>query len=462
MKKDSLILFFLILCLTGASAQVTHSVDIEENQSIVNTTLELDSERGVNSWNINYRLPEGSEIMKIRDSYGEIEEYTYSNRRLKLETNSGERRHDEYLRINYIITQEDNSFAGLNYRTFNFAGFDGERTSGKVEVENLISGRISQGFEASYNKSKNFQGQGPIQFTVNYGEGEDTDYFTFFGDELNYSEMDEAYEIALGTVGYQQDFERFPVVVREDFEGQDWSAGEYTQGRISLRPSEDVFSVLTHETVHGLNDKLLNWDQTSSAWMDEGIATHAEDLARITRQGRERNSNLFGDSVRYREDGYIYTLPSRGDRERLWNYYENDEDWMRDWAPRKGNRTFGYSYSELIVKNYVRNNNSIQDIYSEAEQTSRVEDNDEKWSIYSEFMDLRPCEYDSRQRFDECLDEINSYEYRVLLAQPSESRAVVNVREAEIPERELNKPLENVIPELFERLVIWLNRVLGL
>ncbi|MFO7794409.1 MAG: hypothetical protein R6V35_05555 [Candidatus Nanohaloarchaea archaeon] len=462
MRKSGLILVFIVLFLTGAAAQVTHSLDVEESQAKVNTTLELDSDREVNSWNINYRLPENSEIIEIRDSYGEIEEYTYSDRRLELKTNTGDRRQEEYLRINYIINKEENSFSGLNHRTFNFAGFDGEKTSGKVEVENLISGSISQGFQASYNKSMNFEGSGPVQFTVNYGEAEESDYFIFFGEELNYSDMDQAYEIALGTVGYQQNFERFPVVVREDFEGQEWSAGEYTQGRIYLRPSDDAFSVLTHETVHGLNDRLFSWDRTSSSWMDEGIAKHAEDLARISKEGRERNSNLFGGSVKYREDSYIYTLPSRGDRDELWSYYENDEDWMKDWAPRKGNRSFGYAYSELVVKNYVKNNNSIQDIYSQAEQENRVEDNKEKWSIYSEFIDMRPCDYDSRSRFDECLDEINNQRYRVLLAQPSESRTEVAYREAEIPERELNKPLNSDFSGLIEKLVKWLNEVLGL
>lgn len=462
MKKLGLFLIFLMFFTAGVSSQAIHTIDVEDNQAEVNTTLELDSGQEVNSWNINYRLPEDSEVIELRDSYGEIEEYTLTDRRLELKTNSGEKRQEEYLRINYVINQDGNTFSGLSHRTFNFAGFEGEKTSGKVEVDNLISGSISQGFQVSYNKSMKFQGKGPVQFTVNYGEGEESDYFTFFGDELNRSDMDQAYEIALGAVGRQQRFERFPVVVREDFEGQEWSAGEYTQGRIYLRPSDDVFPILTHEVVHGLNDRLFSWDRTSSSWMDEGIAKHAENLARISRDGRTRNSNLFGEPVEYREEGYIYTLPSRGDRDELWSYYENDEDWMTYWAPRKGNRSFGYSYSELIVKNYVKNNNSIQNIYSQADQDNRVESNDEKWQIYSKFMNLRPCDYESKARFDRCLDEINNHKYRVLVAQPSNSQEEVSFKEAEIPERELNPPLETDFSHLFERLINWLNKVLDL
>ena len=462
MRKSGLLLISIVMFICVAAAQVSHSLDIENGGVEVNTTLELDSDRKVNSWNVNYRLPENAEILNIKDSYGEIEDYSFENRRLDLKTNSGDRRSEEYLRINYMIEGGDTGFSGLTHRTFNFAGFEGERTSGRVEVDDLISGSISQGFEASYGRSMNFSGEGPVQFTVNYGEGEESDYFSFFGDEINYSEMDEAYEIALGTVRYQQEFEKFPVVVREDFDGEEWSAGEYTQGRIYLRPSEDAFPVLTHEAVHGLNDRLLSWDRTDSSWMDEGIAKHAEHLARITKEGRSRTSNLFGDEVKYREDGYIYTLPSRGDREALWEYYENDEAWMKDWAPRKGNRSFGYSYSELIVKNYVRNNNSIDEIYQEVDPGRRIESNDEKWDIYSEHVNLRPCDYDSRERFEQCLEDLNDFRYKVFLAEPSESRTQISFQEAEIPERSTKPVIETGFRNAFQAFMGWLNKVLGL
>ncbi len=461
MKKLGLLLAFLVLLMIGVSGQISHNIDIGD-EVLVNTTLELDSDRDVNSWNVNYRLPENTEILEIRDSYGVIEEYSLSNRLLELKTNSGERRQKEYLRINYRINEEADSFSGLSHRTFNFAGFEGEKTNGRLKADNIISGSISQGFQASYNNTMNFRGNGPVQFTVNYGDGIDTDYYTYFGDEVNYSELDRTYEVALGTVGYQQNFERFPVVVREDFQGEEWSAGEYTQGRIYLRPSSGVFPVLTHESVHGLNDDLLSWDRTGSSWMDEGIAKHAENLARISQNGRERNSNLFGEPVEYREGNYIYTLPSRGDRENLWGYYENDEDWMRDWEPRKSNRSFGYAYSELLVKNYVKNNNSIPNIYSRAEQNTRVDSIDVKWDIYSDFMEMRPCDYDSRDRFDRCLDEINDHKYRVLLAQPSNSTEEVDFKEAEIPERKLNRPLNSDFSRVLEKIVKWVREVLGL
>ena len=469
MKKTGLIFLVIVFVSLGSSA-IVHEVDADKDSAEINTTLELDADEPVNSWNVNYRLPENSRILKIEDSYGEIKAYTSENDRVDFSTNSGDRRTEEFVRINYVIDREPREFGeGLYSWEFSFAGYSGQETSGTIRTEDLISGRVGYGFDVSYNQSMKFRGEGPVRVTANFGEGEETDYYSFFGPDLeniSTEDMDQAYEIALGTVKYQQRSKRFPVVVDSDYEGEEWSAGEYISGRIALRPRDDAMPVLVHETVHGLNDRLLAWDNTDSAWFDEGVAKHAENLARVKEDGRSRTSELFGEDVNYRDGGYLYTLSSRGDRDRLWEYYSSDEDYMKAWAPRKGNRNFGYAYSELIIKNHLAKNGSLTEIYDNVDP-GRIESNEEKWEIYSEYLELRPCDFESRERFDQCLDKINSHEFEVLQAEPVESTGEVRVREVNIPERTpLERPVSTLTLQdvftIFENFVDYLFETLGL
>ena len=469
MRKTGLILAVIVFVSLGSSA-IVHEVDADRDSAEINTTLELDADEPVNSWNVNYRLPENSRIMDITDSYGEIDAYTSENDRVEFSTNSGSRRTEEFVRINYVIDREAREMGeGLYSWDFSFSGYSGQETSGTIKTEDLISGRVGYGFDVSYNQSMKFRGDGPVRVSANFGQGEETDYFAFFGPDLEnitVDEMDQAYEIALGTVRYQQRSKRFPVVVDSSYEGEEWSAGEYISGRIALRPREDAMPVLVHETVHGLNDRLLAWDNTDSAWFDEGVAKHAENLARVKEDGRSRTSELFGSDVTYSEGGYLYTLPPRGDRDRLWGYYSSDEGYMKAWAPRRGNRDFGYAYSELIIKNHLVNNGSITDIYQNV-NPGRVESNEEKWDLYSEYLELRPCDFESRERFNQCLDRINSHGFEVLQAEPVESTGEVKVREVKIPEREpLSRPVSTLtiqdIFTVFENLVDYLFETLGL
>jgi len=470
--KGRTLVIFLVLFSSFAAGSVLHEVEMDSNEVNFNTTLELSAEDPVNSWNVNYRLPDNIQVDYVEDSYGEISDYSFDGERISLETNSGNSRTSEYVKIHY----SSNKFAeiigaDLYSREFNFAGYTDQESSGRIEAENIISGRTSYGFNTSYGDSMNFTGQGPVRATVNFGNGTQTSYYSFFGQDhsdIDLERLDNAYELALGTVRYQQSFDKFPVVVDSDYSGQEWSAGEYFQGRIILRPEEELLLVLAHEAVHGLNDRLLSWDNTDSAWFDEGVAKHVEDLARVKIDGRGRTSELFGEEVQYREGGYIYTLPPRGNREELWNYYQSNDDFMREWAPRKGNRDFGYYYSELIIKKHLYQNGTVEEIYEKVNPGRSVDSNEEKWSIYSEHLDLRPCDYESRERFDQCLDEIIDHEYDVIMAEPVENRDRVNVREVHIPEREpISRTLisfdnENILFVTFENLVDWFFEVLGI
>lgn len=451
-----ILLAALLILSTGLGAsQVQYSIDSEKSHVDVNATVKLECDRSssncpVNSWRLpNWPLPEDTEILEVKDSIGEIDDYTVTGDELTLETNRGDKRASETVQINFRIDREaENIYRGLKQREFSLPGFSGRETFGEIEMENLISGWTNYGFETAYGKDHfNFSGTGPTSIRLKAGEGNKTKYYEFFG--TSPEDQDLAYEVPVAMTGLVQNFQRFPVAVMDSETFNDsvglWSAGEYVGGSIKIREDleEDFQPVLAHETVHGLNDRALNWDQTRSSYIDEGTGKYVEYLVRIKLQGRDRVRKIFGDDVTYitRRDGdrYRITLPSQGDRENLWDYYQNGGDFMQDWSPMRypEERTFGYAYSELIIKNYVANmDGSMQDIYR-IDPGEKIDSNSEKWSIYSEVLDLRPCDYESRERFDDCLDRVNSYDYSVYRASNIDRGSDrILIEDIEVPDRE--------------------------
>ena len=465
MKKVILVLISIAL-ISLASAETVHRVEADEQRINVNSTigLECGDRCPVNNWQFSYTLPEDSKIISIQDSIGEIDTYTLRGQNLRLETNEGSPRRKERLQINYVIQRHSNEEGGLQMREIAFAGFTEETTSGSIKADDLISGRTTHGFEASFGSREfNFTGEGPVQVNFNFGDGFRQKYYEFFStpggkNQVNNSEI--SYEIALALVGRQNSFDRIPVLIYGegyDTENFEWSAGAYRASTVRVKNSDEMRPVLSHETVHSLNNPLLNWDRTSSAWFDEGVARHAESLMRKqlyrTGQSDRRPANLFGEEISYTDfdKGLDYTVSSKGDREQLWRYYQQNKSFMKDWAPRKGNRDFGYAYSELIIKNYLYRGGNLNQLYSQIDQSETIESNEEKWRIYSRHMDLTPCKTSSRQAFNQCLDNINEYDFDVKRASPSgDTRSTIDIREVELPERE--HTWEDDLNLLFQKL----------
>ena len=446
--RSSIIFLFAVLLVGAGAAQSFHSLEADDREVEINTTvtLQCDERCPVNSWRLNYQLPENSEVIEINDSLGEITDYSIQSDLLDIETNRGEKRENETLRINYRIERPaENVKPGLYSRQISLSGFEDEKTSGVVEAEGLISGRTNHGFETSFSEDMRFRGTGPVQINFNFGNGSKTSYYEFFDGEVEKS--DDSYRIALGVVGLQQSYQRIPVAMYdEDYDdlGFEWSAGLYKAGLIQMRDNEDREQiVLTHETVHALSDRPLNWDRTQTSYIEEGVAKHAESLIqkKLYREGEtdSRPANLFGEDKTYRDGGYRYTVSSKGDREELWNYYQEEKDFMKQWSPDHQHREFGYAYSELVVKNFIMQNGSVQELYTGVE-SSTTESREEKWARFSELIELEPCNYDERERFDQCLDEINSHEFEVKAATPVQSNSTIRIDRIEIPEIRVQEP----------------------
>jgi hypothetical protein len=449
MKKIFHLLFLILLPL--ASAQVIYDIEAKQEEVRINSSIVLkcdeeDENCPVNSWRLSWDLPENAEIISLRDSQGEIEEYSLEGSTLELTTNTGPRRTSEKIDVEMRVDENAEEFGTLYRREVSLPGFSEKSNSGTLRAESLLSATVSSDFSKSFGDDNvNFSGQGASNIQVNFGEGLERGDYVFFSGEVQNASL--AYRIAAGTTGLRQDFPRIPVRVLEDAEyereGSEWSGGEYTSGLIRIRqnPDENQVAVLAEETVHAFNDNALSFDKTSSSWLDEGIAGYTQSMVRMKLVGEGREREVFGKDVSYTEErgGDIYrvTKPSKGEKEALWKYYQEDRKFMESWSPESGRRDFGYAYSELIVRNWVSRKNSVREIYSQIGDR-KLESNEEKWSYYSGFMDLTPCEFESRERFENCLERINDYDYPVLAAQnlPEKKGDDVMVEELEVPEQD--------------------------
>ncbi|MFB6203328.1 MAG: hypothetical protein ABEK01_02450 [Candidatus Nanohaloarchaea archaeon] len=435
------------LMLSPAASQldrVFHQVSSTPDRMWINTTLRYDC-----SGNCNYRqswiVPENATVYRVEDANGEINGYTVIGSRIKFPVNT------ETARISFLLRRDaERIYGDLYRRQVSLPSIRDVRTSGTVTSENLLSGWTSFGFNQSFSGNRmEFEGRGPLVVRFKFGEGNETEYFEFFGSHPDRTEI--AYEVPVGTLGLRQGFRRFPVASMPGGEYNrslpSWSAGEYVAGVIRIRAGlgDRYLPVLAHEVAHGLNDREFRWDATETSYLDEGISKYIGFLVhkklygegRIDRPPRE----LFGDRVKFDphpSTPEYYTIPSKGDRDVLWNYYSKDREFMKNWSPMSSEyRRFGYAYSELIVRNYIaRMNGSLRQFYQRLRVGKEVKDPDVKWNILSHHMDLTPCKYGSREKFNRCLDRINSYDYPVYSAENVQwTGSSLNVTELEVPDR---------------------------
>ncbi len=435
MRRHGLILLFFVVLCSGAAAEVFHTVDANTDEVMVNTTLELDcSQAGsncpVNSWRLSWSIPENSQVTSVKDTYGNITDYEFSSGQLDISTNSGPPRKTEKVKISTVVPSEaEEIHEGLFKQEISLAGLPGEQTAGIVRNPDIISGWTSGSFNESFNEGEmEFRGTGSTNIRINFGEGDKTSHYEFFTGNPDNTSL--GYQISVGMTGLSKPFDRFPVALMgsEEYEGSvtSWSSGEYVAGSFRMREDlEDRFlPVLVHETVHGLNERHLEWDRTSSSWFDEGTAKYVESMTSRYVNGEEKTRKLFSEDTVYYETRngtrYRITLPSSGNPDALWSYYQENRSFMKNWNPRRysSQRDFGYAYSELIVRNYVVNQNrSLRSLYPRLNPDKPIKSNSEKWDFYSRMLELEPCNFESREMFDRCLERINDYNYKIYRAE---------------------------------------------
>lgn len=456
MQKEALVLSIILLFAGSAAANdAYYELEVGQDEILMNTTVKLEcgNEQCPHNWRLSWQMPKDAEILSIEDSRGPIENYEIQNGGIVATSNQDSERDPETFRMSFRINREaEEIYGGLYKRQFSLRSFEDAKTTGEVRVDNFLSSSTGYGVETSVAENNlSFRSVGPLNLRVKFGQGNRTEYYEFFGGSPENSSM--PYEIAVGTTGEQLQVNRLPVALLPgalfNESVSEWSSGEYVSGSAQMRQGlEDEFlPVLAHETVHALNDRKLKWDGTSSSYFEEGTSRHIEYLVKkklygegeIDRPPRE----LFGESVRFDPDptdNYYNTLPSKGSADVLWGYYQNDQEFMKQWNPfesRPEYRDFGYAYSELMIKHHlVTTNQSMRDVYTRLDVQKEINDPQEKWSIFTEKMDTTPCKYETREKFDECLENANTYEYEVYSAEPSDDISQsFTVERLEVPER---------------------------
>lgn len=449
--KSKLILTILILVIPVAASQVTYDMETSTNEANLSADIELDCNR-FNCPQLTWGKPSGYEVVNITDSEGEITDYQETSEQIEVDTGSPHQGNTKILTINFR-TEEDAEeiYEGLYKRRVSLSGFNDEDLQGQATTNNLISGDIGYGFQTSYADNEfNFTGQGPINIDVNFGEGKETEYYSFFGQAPDY-DTSEAYEISVGTTGQLQNYEKIPVAVMppEVYNSTQttWSSGEYSSGTIRMRDNEkDEFKpTLARETVHALNDDFFDWDKTSSSYIDEGTSEfvgYLMERRQVPTEDRdEQVRQIFGEDLSYTTtiDGQRYriTKPSRGDKEVLWNYYQQDAEFMKTWKPSDAEyRSFGYAYSELIVRhNLVEKDVKLSELYQYFESDQEISRPEDKWSLLSEELDLTPCKTENRTEFNKCLEQINNHSnFQAYTAEPESSNDKLVINETETPE----------------------------
>lgn len=444
--KKAFVFLAVILFTAVAVAEVQYEVEFDEEKVYTNVSIVSDCDQVCPG--LSWRLMEGSKVLDVDDGSGELE-YSREDDVLSIE---GERTREENrtVKIQSVVNSSaEHVHEGLYERQISLPSFQDKKTTGVLKNPDIISGRADRSFESSFGEDRiEFRGEGPTNIIVNFGQGYSTEYFEFFGDV--HEDPDDAFRLAVGTLEVGPQFERFAVSVmnEEEYmaEHESWSAGQYRSGSIKLRDDLDdnFLRVLAHETAHGLNDRKLSWDETSSSYFDEGTAEYVEFLMQKKRYREEETDigpqELFGEETQYTDTdnpNRYYQVPPQGDKEQLWNYYRQEEDFMKYWSPAESaeHRNFGYAYSQLVIRNHIKENGTLNEVYEEMDSLETTESYDTKWSFFSSHMDMEPCNYDSRERFEQCLDDINSFDYEINMADHDYKQGELEIDRINLPNR---------------------------
>ncbi len=451
--KRAVLLGLMLLIPAGVLAQVSYTLDSRPEEVDVTVSIELDcgDECPVSGWNLpSWPLPEDTEVISVKDSMGPVKSYEVTNGSLSIETNTGEPRREDKVRIKAVLNSDGQPvYEGLRKRSISLPGVPGEETTVVLQGEDILSWRSGYGFsQVGSSDSPIFRGKGPVNIRFKSGRGYRTENYVFFGSK-GFEGSKEAYSTAVSLTGLEQSFDRFPVSSMSSgvFNATvgEWSAGEYVSGSIKLRrdmDSERKASVLAHETVHGLLDRKLDWDRTSSSYIQEGVAESVE-TAFKRRRDSERVPELFGEEKSFTTERngrrYRVTVPPNGDRDTLETYYEADLDFMENWNPMNSpdTRRFGYAYSELIVRNHLmEENTSLRSLIDRLDPGHPISDPQEKWRFYSSVLDTSPCS--DAESLERCLEDVRAFELPDKEEIRDDYSVVSETDEVELDQREVD------------------------
>ena len=416
MKKICFVFLSAILIISSVRGEVIHNLDLEENKIVINSTLILKSEKILDYWKISIPLPENSSVLGVRDEMGNIS-YRFLHDRLSFKTNP---KKSKTRVVNIIYSKPIAKKYGFDFVDLNLFGLENETTF--VVSENFPYFFIPNA-DIEYGEMVKARGRGALNVKILFGGKKESEHY-FTNSNLNLEEIEKYYWIAEAITGMKIPV-KFGIVLLSEKECKDileeWSSGIFENGLIIVRKDlseSNKIATIIHETVHGFNSFALDWDKTEISWFDEGVATYASSV--IFRILNETRPEIFGEEIKWREGNKIYILKPNHKPQDLLEYYRRNESWMLYWNPKKyrdERREFGYAYSELFIREFLKENSSaLHRVYEELLRINKsVEDEEERNKIILSILgsDFKPCYSPDLEKIRNCTKELNNMIFEI-------------------------------------------------
>ncbi|MDO8428765.1 MAG: hypothetical protein Q7S92_06160 [Candidatus Diapherotrites archaeon] len=438
-SKIGLLALFLLSLLFFAfpvQAILQYTVQLDGLEARVELLMELDSQSGpVNYFESSMNLPPETEIVAISDSQGAISGYSINNDLLSFETNFSVPKEKEAV----LIQMTWNNITDSNYYPFivyklPFSSFTDTNTLLQISGKKIISYALTSKANSKYSEQQiQIQGIGPQFASIVVEDSEAELNFIHYravnktGNSIStdlFQKADTAYDLLPLILGVQPEYSQFPVAILTDIDYNrlvnSYSEAVQTHGGLILmRESTFTDSIngaatLLHETTHIFNSATFYWNNDNyTSWYDEGLAKIIESIAREKLGGT--NGNLFYEVKQVQEGNLIYSYEPKGKLDELYNYYQNNFNFMTTWTPENDlTRDFGYAFAELFFKRHVKNQgwSKLQALHKKTAQT-KVNATTVEELTQEELQDLgenlKPCYALDLEVIKNCLQEINQF-----------------------------------------------------
>jgi hypothetical protein len=424
--KNLAILLAILIFIPISTSLTIYNITLKNQKIYVNVTFNLKSNEKYDIWRISWEIPQEYEILSVSDELGPVSFNAYPGY-IYFETNKLRAR-ERVINVQYFLKDViSKEYEPLNKVNLQLSGFPNEKTIVNLYLPGIVSGDASYNFTEYFQDNfAQFTGYGPVDIVVFYTfSGREYKNYLLFG-PADLTVADEMFSLVENITGIPKPYKRFPVVVLKDtdFERsvQPWGSASHMRGGLILIKNSVAngpynASTILHETTHGINAKVLKWNQVEATWFEEGTASFIEHLA--NQKLGLKQGELFGENKIIKQGSEKIVIKSRGNKETLWNYYKQGKDFMYYWNPSDDAvRDFGYAFSELVIRYSVQKNgiDKIREAYRKLSQVSEpVKDPVKSTNIILSALDTNfmPCYSIDRGKFDQCLKEINEQQLDV-------------------------------------------------
>ncbi|MEM4662635.1 MAG: hypothetical protein QXM75_01280 [Candidatus Diapherotrites archaeon] len=433
----------MVIFLVSAHAAVDRidcNMELKGQEAIAYITMYLSSDVPANYFSVEIPF-QSARLIRISDSIGEIKDYSIKDNVLSIKTNQTAKRKSEFITIEAIYSNlEKEEF--LQARIFEFSLPAAEDTNVTFYAYGPIYGFDTlAAFRGSIKDGWLYlKGKGPLYVRfVSSNTGKRYGRFVVFDNNIFSEEylkaifdsVEQYYFFVINFLGVEAEQELFAIVILDDFDYErlvnDYSKGIYIYGGLiavkksALDKKSNAVPVIVHELTHFLNSKVFSWNTSKAVWLDEGLAKFVEFLT--AKSIGLRTPNLFYGKQTYAEGRYEYTIMPVSDFNELVNYYEKGLDYMAEWnASDPKTRAFGYAFSELFVRDYIRKN-GLSSLHLAMHKFVEERENVSDAKIFTSKVlgilgaELAPCKDKNKEAMLNCVKELNEFEPKVQTAQ---------------------------------------------